>query len=41
MEGVTISIKEINMFSNSYNREKDKIVKSLIEKIMKEYIKDK
>lgn len=41
MDGVIISIKDINMFYNSYNREKDKIVKSLIEKIIKEYIKDK
>ena len=41
MEGIIISTKDINVFENNYNRERDKIVKSLIEKIMKEYIKDK
>jgi hypothetical protein len=41
MDGISISIKDINMFENKYNREKDKIIKDIIEKLIKEYIKDK
>ena len=41
MEGIIVSIKDINVFENNYNRERDKIVREILEKIMKEYIKDK
>ena len=41
MEGIIISTKDINVFENNYNRERDKIVREILEKIMKEYIKDK
>ena len=41
MEGVSVSIKTINIFEKSYDKEKDKIINIILEKIMKEYIKDK
>jgi len=41
MEGIIVSIKDINVFENNYNRERDKIVREILEKIKKEYIKDK
>jgi len=41
MEGVSVSIKTINIFEKAYDKEKDKIINIILEKIMKEYIKDK
>ena len=41
MEGVIISIKDINMFETKYNKEKDKIIQAILDKLIKEYIKDK
>ena len=41
MEGTSISIKSVNIFEKNYHKEKDKIVNIILEKIMKEYIKDK
>ena len=40
MEGIIVSIKDINVFENNYNRERDKIVREILEKIKKEYFID-
>ena len=34
MEGVSVSIKTINIFEKAYDKEKDKIINIILEKIM-------
>lgn len=41
MDGVIISIKDVNMFEDIYIKNKEKIIESILKKILKEYIKDK